>query len=320
MYAPGMMLPAGYRLRAPAPGDLDAVADVLIATELDEAGQVVLGADFVRDEWSRVGFDLATSAWVVVDGEGTVAGYAQTMREEPAVVDCWGVVHPRRRGRGIGSSLVDLTDERASRLLAGLPSGRFRHAISAGDDAAAAMLKARGLRPVRHFWHMQIDLTGPLEPGPAPEGVEITGIGSPGDLPAIHGVIEEAFADHFGHRAEPFDRWMAEQEASPSHDLTLWLLARAEGRPAGALTAHVGGDHGWVDYLGVLTACRGRGAGMALLRRSFAMFAGRGVRRVILNVDAENSTGATALYERAGMRVINRWDLWERLLGNPSGG
>jgi mycothiol synthase len=320
MYAPGMTLPAGYRLRAPAPGDLDAVADVLIATELDEAGQVVLGADFVRDEWSRVGFDLATSAWVVVDGEGTVAGYAQTMREEPAVVDCWGVVHPRRRGRGIGSSLVDLTDERASRLLAGLPSGRFRHAISAGDDAAAAMLKARGLRPVRHFWHMQIDLTGPLEPGPAPEGVEITGIGSPGDLPAIHGVIEEAFADHFGHRAEPFDRWMAEQEASPSHDLTLWLLARAEGRPAGALTAHVGGDHGWVDYLGVLTACRGRGAGMALLRRSFAMFAGRGVRRVILNVDAENSTGATALYERAGMRVINRWDLWERLLGNPSGG
>jgi mycothiol synthase len=50
------------------------------------------------------------------------------------------------------------------------------------------------------------------------------------------------------------------------------------------------------------------------------MFADRGVRRVILNVDAENSTGATALYERAGMRVINRWDLWERLLGKPGSG
>jgi ribosomal protein S18 acetylase RimI-like enzyme len=59
---------------------------------------------------------------------------------------------------------------------------------------------------------------------------------------------------------------------------------------------------------------------MALLRRSFAMFAGRGVRRVILNVDAGNATGATALYERAGMRVVNRWDLWERLLGHPGGG
>jgi mycothiol synthase len=315
-----MALPAGYRLRAPAPGDLDAVADVLIADELAEAGQVVLGVDFVRDEWSRVGFDLATDAWVVVGGGETIAGYAQAMREEPAVVESWGVVHPGHRGRGIGSSLMDLAEERANRLLAGLPSGRVRHAINAGDHAAAAMLQARGLRPVRHFWHMQIDLAGPFEPGPAPKGVEITGIESPDDLPAVHGVIDEAFADHWGHRAEPFDRWMEEQEASPSHDPALWLVARAGGQPVGALTSHAGAGHGWVDYLGVLTACRGRGAGMALLRRSFAAFADRGVRRVILNVDAENSTGATALYERAGMRVINRWDLWERVLGNPSGG
>ena len=33
---------------------------------------------------------------------------------------------------------------------------------------------------------------------------------------------------------------------------------------------------------------------------------------MLLNVDADNPTGATALYERAGMRVVNRWDLWER--------
>ncbi|MFI5080382.1 MAG: GNAT family N-acetyltransferase [Streptosporangiales bacterium] len=315
-----MTLPAGYRLRAPAPGDLDAVADVLIADELDEAGQIVLGVDFLRDEWSRVGFDLATDAWVVTDGAGTIAGYVQAMREEPAMVECWGVVHPGHRGRGIGSSLVNLTEERASRLLAGLPSGRFRHAINAGDRAAAALLQARDLRPVRHFWHMQIDLTGSPGAGPAPDGVEIAGIESPGDLPAVHAVLEEAFADHWGHRAEPFDRWAEEQAANLSYDPTLWLLARADGRPAGALTGHVWGDRGWVDYLGVLSPCRGRGAGVALLRRSFATFAGRGVRRVILNVDAENSTGATALYERAGMRIISRWDLWEGLLGHPGGG
>ena len=316
-YAPGTDLPAGYQFRAPTPDDLEAVADVLVADDLDDARQIVLDADFLRDEWSRVGFDLATDAWVVVDGGGTIVGYGQGKREEPTVVESWGVVHPEYRGQGIGSPLLDRIEEWASHLLAGLPSVRFRHAINAGDHAAAGMLLARGLRPVRHFWHMQIDLTGPFTPGQAPEGIEITGIESPDDLPAIHAVIDEAFADHWGHHPEPFDRWAEEQTGSPSYDPTLWLLATEGGQPVGALTANVWGDRGWVDHLGVLAPCRGRGIGAALLRHSLATFAGRGVRRVILNVDAENPTGATALYERAGMRVVKRWDLWERSSATP---
>ena len=141
--------------------------------------------------------------------------------------------------------------------MAGLPSVRFRHAINAGDHAAAGMLLARGLRPVRHFWHMQIDLTGPFTPGQAPEGIEITGIESPDDLPAIHAVIDEAFADHWGHHPEPFDRWAEEQTGSPSYDPTLWLLATEGGQPVGALTANVWGDRGWVDHLGVLASSPG---------------------------------------------------------------
>lgn len=106
--------------------------------------------------------------------------------------------------------------------------------------------------------------------------------------------------------------WMAEQTASPSYDPTLWLLAVEGDVPVGALTAGDWGGRGWVNEVGVRQGWRGRGIGAALLRRSFAEFSGRGLQQVMLNVDAENPTGATALYQRVGMRVVRAWDLWEK--------
>ncbi len=313
-----MGLPAGYQLRAPTPDDFAQVTEVLVADDLDDAGQVVLDEGFLRAQWDRVGFDLATDAWVVVDDAGTILGYGQVMREEPDVAASWGVVHPGYRGRGLGSSLLSRIEERAARLLPGHPTIRFRHAINAGDGAAAAMLRARGLRPVRHFWHMQIELTGQVDPGPTPEGIDIAPMRPPDDLAVIHAVENEAFADHWGHHPEPFDSWAEEQTQRLSYDPTLWLLAREDGEPVGALTASVLGDRGWVDLLGVLAPARSRGIGAALLRHAFAAFAARGVRHVVLAVDAENATGATALYRRVGMRVVKRWDLWERALSDSA--
>ena len=142
--------------------------------------------------------------------------------------------------------------------------------------------------------------------------IEIARVAPAHDLAAVHAVLDEAFAEDAGDHPDAFDRWVEEETTSPSYDPTLWLLARERGAPVGALTASAGEDGGSVDWLGVRPSHRGRGVARALLLRAFAAFADRGVRRVVLNVDAENPTGATALYERVGMRVVNRWDLWER--------
>jgi mycothiol synthase len=308
-----MDLPDGFTFREPAPDDLGPVADVLAAEQLaNGATEAALDADFIRQVWSRTGFDLTTDAWILTDRAGTIVAYGQVDREEPDLIESWGVVHPEYRGRGVGSSLLDRIETRATELLDGVPSPRFRHAITAGDAAAAMMLGRRGLRPVRHFSHMQIDLAGPTDPGSTPAGIEIDGIDPDEDLPAIHAILEEAFADDWGDHPEPFDGWIEELASRPNHDATLWLLARDQGIPVGVLTARSGDEGVWVDWLAVLASHRGRGIGAALLRRSFASFAARGLHRVRLNVDAENATGATALYERVGMRVVNRWDLWER--------
>ena len=57
--------------------------------------------------------------------------------------------------------------------------------------------------------------------------------------------------------------------------------------------------------------------GEALLRAAFATFRGRDVATVMLNVDRDNTTGATRLYERAGMRLRRRWLVVAKTLTAP---
>jgi mycothiol synthase len=311
-----MTLPDDYSMRPPVADDLAAVADVFAADDLHDVGEVVLDADFLGNAWNRSGFELATDAWVLLDRHGTIVAYGHAIRDAEDVVDSWGIVHPEHRRRGLGSSLLDQIEGRAAQLLAGVPAAKLRHSMNAGDTDAAAMLEARGLHPVRHFWHMGIDLAGPVEPGRAPEGIEITVVDPQADLRSMHTTLTEAFAEDWGYHPEPFDRWAEDYAGSPNYDPTLWLQARDGAMAVGALAAMVLGDRGWVGEIGVLRSHRGRGIADALLRRSFATFADRGSARVMLNVDSENPTGATALYERVGMRVIKRWDLWERPQGS----
>jgi ribosomal protein S18 acetylase RimI-like enzyme len=89
------------------------------------------------------------------------------------------------------------------------------------------------------------------------------------------------------------------------------------GRGAGALLLNYPkrlGDWGWIGTLGVRPAWRRRGLGLALLYESFRRFAERGETLAALGVDSENPTGATRLYERAGMRVLWRADVWRKEL------
>ena len=62
-------------------------------------------------------------------------------------------------------------------------------------------------------------------------------------------------------------------------------------------------DTGYVNLLGVRRPWRKQGLGEALLLHSFGVFRERGYTRATLGVDASSPTGATRLYERAGMRV-----------------
>jgi len=70
----------------------------------------------------------------------------------------------------------------------------------------------------------------------------------------------------------------------------------------------------YVRSLGVQRGWRRRRLGLAMLQLAFGEFLRRGKARVTLDVDAESLTGATRLYERAGMHILWQKTAFELVL------
>jgi mycothiol synthase len=316
-------LPQGLVARAPEWDDADAVAALYNACSMEEQVVPHGTADDMRREWRTPGFDLARDAWLVATADGQVVGYTDLWSSEPYTrLYGDGQVHPAFQGRGIGTHLLRMQEARARQVmawaLANAQVSLVNHALST-NGAARALLENASYTLQRHFWRMALDLDA--EP-PAPEwpaGIVVRAAIPGQDERAVHAVVEEAFQDHYDHTPVPFETWLHWQTADPDrNDLSLWFLALDSEQIAGAAVCAArtseDPDCGWLDDLGVRRPWRRRGLGMALLRHSFREFYRRQKPRVGLSVDAASLTGATRLYERAGLHVVRQTDRYAKEL------
>ena len=151
-------------------------------------------------------------------------------------------------------------------------------------------------------------------PGPEwPEGVTVRNFLPGQDERAVYETVAEAFQDHWGYLQPTFESWQREW-FKDRFDPSLWWLAFDGEELAGTALCTYLIDMGWVRSLAVRRPWRGRGLGTALLHAAFADFYRRGKRKVGLGVDSQNLTGATRLYERAGMRVVRQFDQYRKVL------
>ena len=219
-----------------------------------------------------------------------------------------GNVRPGAKGRGLGTWLVDRSEGRARELGLGL----LRQATLGVDPQARALLESREYREVRRHWDMVIDLEG-VPPAPQlPEGLAMDTFLLE-DARAFHAASSEAFADEWGHTPMQFEEWWAMRSKDPAFDPTLWFVIRDDHELAAVIRCEAGRHGGgFVGMLGVRKPWRRRGLGLALLLHAFGAFHAQGLRRVSLGVDSENPTGATRLYERAGMHVESEYVTFER--------
>ena len=305
-------LPDELTVRPATDADLDAV--VCLIDDADRA--IGLDPDPIRDYltwiWHVPSTDLGRDTRLVASGKALACfGQAIWSPEEGGPLTTLIRVHPDHLGLGLGSSALAW----AEALAAERGSEGTRARAPDADDLGRSLLVSRGYVRVRSSWTMGRRLEPREDPGRAPTGVRIRAFETGRDERALHEVYEASFADHWGFRSIPYGKFEADMYGADDWDPSLAYLAEVEGRVAGHVVAISFEGDASVAILGVEPQSRGRGIAKALLRRVFAELATRGHDEVRLMVDAQNPTGALALYESVGMTTHRAYDIFD--LGTP---
>jgi mycothiol synthase len=292
--------------------DAAAVTEVVDALESSLYEGTAFSQADLEVEWAEL--DIERDTLVVRDGD-RVAGYA-AVRERGELWRVEGYVHPDHHRRGFGTLIVGALEEDAARGGA----SRLHNAVIEADEAAGRLLESLGYAAVRVFRELRVDLEAPPPTAEWPDGLRVTAFDPAHDAPAFHAAHQEAFSDHWGYTRRDFETWSKLNLRSARFDPSLWCVVRA-GDEIAAGTICTGDTYGggWVHTLFSRRPWRRQGVGAALLHDAFGRFWERGEHSIGLGVDAANETGAFRLYERAGMKPVLGWLVYEKELLQSSG-
>jgi mycothiol synthase len=285
---------------------------VFEARDRADLGVIEHTLEELHDEWTNTDLDLEHNAQVVEVAGGRIVAYAAVRR--PGTL---AVVAPDHERRGIGSRLLEWAERRDRERGRGV----HRQWVAANNASARALLTGAGYHRARSYWRMACSLD---EVAPAPDpppGFRMRAIDPARDAPGLHAVDDASFAaapDYIPVSLQAFTR-----ELLGSHDFDAGLsrVVTRAGRVVAFLLAERRQDEGigYVEILAVDPEHQNRGLGTALLRSAFAAFAEAGLREAQLAVDADNARGL-GVYQRAGMTVRHKFDIYERPAGPPRAG
>jgi ribosomal protein S18 acetylase RimI-like enzyme len=317
-------LPEGWATRRPALDDAAEILALVHASDIAAIGEPDFTADEVRERLTAPHTDLSRDAWLALDTEGAIVGWAYAVNDSAGDRDFAEVYVWPGRGRPALRPLLALLMERVAERGAEFGHDPYtvragaipteRHLIEALTDAGFAFVKQQA--------RMQMPLAGTPTVAPAPPaGVTVREVrhDDDGEMRAFHAVIIEAFGDT-DHGRPGYEDWRPKPGGDTSHSFDEWFVAEVDGRVVGVLESSdigLADDEGWVKRLAVLRPHRKGGIGETLLRHAFAVYARKGRRAAGLGVDLANPTEAVRLYEAVGMTALYRADIYETTVPAP---
>jgi mycothiol synthase len=315
-----MTLDPGLTLRPARWADVEAVAKLIYdVCEADGDVTVASTPEDMKNTWATEGFNLDRDAFIVEAQDGRVVGYEEFFHPKDLYhdLDADGYIHPQFRGLGIGTTLLRAVEVRArEEMQLAAPDLRvfIRSTIDNKDERGHAVLKTEGYFPIRYHWRMQVKLQEAPPVVSFPNGIELRPFVKDEHAIAVWQADNEAFRDHWGSHDNAYEEWLHWKFDKSDFDPTLWMIAWDGDQIAGFSQNRFRMGIGWIGTLGVRRPWRKMGLGLALLQHSFGEFYKRGMDTIGLGVDASNPTGATRLYQRAGMYVASEFATYEKEL------
>jgi mycothiol synthase len=299
--------------------DLNAVVKLTQdVAKMEGDASFVLAAEELAIEWKREGFRVERDVFVVETRDGRMVGSEEFYNEKDHYkLKADGCVHPEFRGLGIGSALLGKVGERAqAEAELAKPDVRVfvQSMINNKDETGHTLLRSEGYSPIRYYWRMEIKLQEAPPAVTFPGGIELRPFVKDEHSAAVWQADNEAFRDHWGSHESSYEEWSHTKFGKPDFDPTLWIIAWDGDQIAGFSQNRFRMGIGWIGSLGVRRPWRKIGLGLALLQHSFGEFYKRGMTTIGLGVDASNPTGATRLYQRAGMYVASEFATYEKEL------
>jgi mycothiol synthase len=313
-------LDSSLSLRPVQWADANAVAKLIYAVcEADGDVTVATTAEELENAWKTEGFNLERDAFIVETQDGRIVGYEEFFhpKDQYHDLDADGYVHPQFKGLGIGKTMLRVVEVRArEEIKLAAPDLRvfLRNTIDNKDEAGHSLFKAEGYFPVRYHWRMEIQLQEAPAPVTFPNGIELRPFVKDEHAVAVWEANNESFRDHWGSHDSTFKDWSHHRFEQSDFDPTLWMVAWDGDQIAGFSQNRFRAGIGWISTLGVRRPWRKMGLGLALLQHSFGEFYKRDTTTIGLGVDASNPTGATRLYQRAGMYVASEFATYEKEL------
>jgi ribosomal protein S18 acetylase RimI-like enzyme len=152
--------------RSPKVEDLVAIAELVKECDVDEFGLADSTMTDLTSNWHQPGFNLTTDAWVIVTNKGQTVGFTCVWHRDYEQIFTFLCVHPEYRGRGIGTLLLRLVEERARQLIRNARSGSrvtLCGTVSSLNEQAKRLFEREGYTAIRKIWRIEIGANDSIE-------------------------------------------------------------------------------------------------------------------------------------------------------------